>query len=145
MDLKPYNEQEYNKLCAKFLEWEMSDDDFGIRYWKESPDGVSNWYLDEMHFHEDRNWIMEVVEKIKTLKETKGSGIGTTMVTKFEITNCSVIIGYENGDYYGSISIGHTDNGKYYKHENDVNNTKEAVILAIWQFLQFYYTNLESK
>ena len=63
--MKPYNEKEYNKLCAEFLEWEMSDDDFGVRYWKESPDGVSNWYLDEMQFHENWNWIMEVVEKIK--------------------------------------------------------------------------------
>ena len=61
MGMKPYNEKEYNRLCAEFLGWEQGEDG---RYWKETPTESSNWYVDEMYFHSDWNWIMEVVEKI---------------------------------------------------------------------------------
>jgi hypothetical protein len=58
--MKPYNKQEFNQVCAEFLGWELEDE----RYWKETPTESSNWYVDEMYFHENWNWIMEVVEKI---------------------------------------------------------------------------------
>jgi len=107
---------EFNKRCAEFL-------------------NISKEYLD---FYNNWNAIFEVIENIKNLKETVGNGIGTRMVTKFDITNIGVTIGFENGDFYGSIHIGHTDNGKYFKFDNDCDNVKEATIQAINKFLIWY-------
>lgn len=63
--MNPFNEQEFNRLCAEFLGWEQGEDG---RYWKETPTESSNWYVNEMYFHSDWNWIMEVVRKIISLR-----------------------------------------------------------------------------
>lgn len=142
-------------MCADLLGWKKEEDvlihqangkqirsaiyqtpffkkQIGITY------SSGKYSIEKLKFDSDWNWIMEVVEKIKSLKETKGKGAGTLMVNKFEMSNYSVLIGFENGDYYGSIYVGHTDNGKYYKSQKDVNNLKEAVVQAIWEFLNWY-------
>lgn len=132
--MKTFNRLEYNKLCAEFLK--MEKDAFILQKNIEKNTGICH-----LNFDSDWNLIMNVIEKIKCLKETEGQGKGTLMVTKFEITNYSVTIAFENGDRYDSISIGHTDNGKYFKHENDVDNVKQATLQAIWQFLNWYNEN----
>ena len=93
----------------------------------------------ELKFHTDWNWLMYAVEFIKELKETVGHTKDVTfMVTKVSITNYAVTIDYENGDTYNSISVGHTDNGKYFKHLGDKNNIQEALFSAVTKFAYYY-------
>ena len=73
---------EYNKRCAECLGWETEDADedsctYDTPYlinvsesedWEASMDDYTNHLkIDEMLFHSDWNWIMEVVEAIKQL------------------------------------------------------------------------------
>lgn len=96
------------------------------------------WYA-YPKFDSDWNWLMEAVEFIKSLKETKGNCEGNCyMVTRFNIGINSVLISYENGDLYDSICIGHTDNGKYFKNVGDVDTVKEAVFIAVSDFAKKY-------
>jgi len=106
--MKPYNEQEFNKLCAEFLEWDQSED---RRYWKETPTESSNWYLDELKFHSDWNWIMDVVDKIE-----KTCGVS--------------IVG---GPVKKSACVIHL--GNLEARSGQGNSKKEAVVEAIWEFL----------
>lgn len=93
----------------------------------------------QLEFHSDYNWSMEVVDFIKNLKEIRGNGANRCwMITKFDITNNSVTINYDNGDLYNSIYVGHTDNGKYYKADKDVDTLKEALFIAISDFAKLY-------
>jgi hypothetical protein len=107
MGMKPYNKQEYNRLCAEFLGWEQGEDG---RYWKKTPTESSNWYVDEMYFHSDWNWIMEVWEKIK-------------LIPNFE-------------DWYDDLKLGSMRNmicGTF-----SIVDPKEAVVQSIWEFLNWY-------
>jgi len=61
--MKEFNLEEYNKMCSEFLEWE-----FQHGYY--NPDHLHEYSFkttEDLKFHSDWNWIMEVVEKIKTL------------------------------------------------------------------------------
>jgi hypothetical protein len=64
MDLKPYNEQEFNRLCAEFLGIKKSQD---LYAWN-----LLLFSEDELLFHSDWNWIMEVVEKISNIPDGVG-------------------------------------------------------------------------
>lgn len=69
MDLKPYNKQEFNKLCANFLGG-IYDSDV-TKYWFHLPvkwEGVFAPTTNDLKFHSDWNWIMEVVKKIILLR-----------------------------------------------------------------------------
>jgi hypothetical protein len=59
--MKPYNKQEFNQVCAEFLGWEQGEDGY---YNRDMHHDYSFVKPDEMKFHSDWNWIMEVVEKI---------------------------------------------------------------------------------
>jgi hypothetical protein len=63
MDLKPYNEKEYNRLCVEFIGLKCHEPS---GYWTLPTfmDG-DGWTMTDMKFHSDWNWIIEVVEKIK--------------------------------------------------------------------------------
>ena len=114
--LKPYNEQEYNRLCAEFIGWKHYE---GLNSsWNGSFETVQsdNYFFNrvytksELKFHSDWNWIMEVWEKIK-------------LIPNFE-------------DWYDDLKLGSMRNmicGKLY-----FVNAKEAVTQAIWQFLNWY-------
>jgi hypothetical protein len=61
--MKEFNLEEYNKMCAKFLGWE-----FQHGYY--NPDHLHEYSFkttEDLKFNSDWNWIMEVVDKIKTL------------------------------------------------------------------------------
>ena len=105
--MKPYNEEEYNRLCAEFLGWEQGEDG---RYWKETPTESSNWYVDEMYFHSDWNWIMEVWEKIKLIPNSE--------------------------DWYDDLKLTSMRNMIYGRFLSL--NSKEAVVESIWYFLNWY-------
>ena len=130
--MKPYNEQEFNKLCAEFLGWKEDfaheSDEYG---YIQTVDGymtpfinvdiihsiISEYNISEnihsitqLKFDSDWNWIMEVVEKISI--------------------NYDWSIEKVVGVYQVLIPISQT---------NVINtNKKEAVVQAIWQFLNWY-------
>jgi len=62
--MKEFNKEEYNKMCAEFLGG-IYDSNLK-RYWFRLPI-VLFPTIEELKFDSDWNWIMEVVEKIKTL------------------------------------------------------------------------------
>ena len=68
--MKPYNEQEYNRLCAEFIGLECHEPS---GYWTLPTfmDG-DGWTMTDMKFHSDWNWIMEVVEKISNIPDGVG-------------------------------------------------------------------------
>jgi hypothetical protein len=115
--MKPYNEQEFNNLCAEFLGYvntTATDPDFNI-FENEKGMIIGNkihTMLEtmSMKFHSDWNWIMEVWEKIK-------------LIPNFE-------------DWYINLKLSSMRNmicGKF-----SIVDPKEAVIQAIWQFLTWY-------
>ncbi len=122
--MKPYNEIEFNILCAEFLGWEQGEDG---RYWKETPTESSNWYVDEMYFHSDWNWIMEVVEKIDNIFVFEDYSISMTL----ETDGLSIItVHYYQPD--------RTKQKRTKQFTSKSKNKKEAVVEAIWQFLNWY-------
>jgi hypothetical protein len=129
MDLKPYNEQEFNKLCAEFLGWEQGEDG---RYWKETPTESSNWYVDEMYFHSDWNWIMEVKKAIESVR--------------LDVPNYNVIEWFEVHLYSRGCLIksglrhvdGETTSPYYYENSVWKKDLQESTVQAIWQFINWY-------
>jgi hypothetical protein len=103
MGMKPYNEQEFNKLCAEFLGIKKSQD---LYVWN-----LLLFSEDELLFHSDWNWIMEVVEKIHYFK--------TLIISN---NHCEVHFMIEDNMRINVC----------------VRTTKEAVVEAIWQFLNWY-------
>lgn len=119
MDLKPYNEQEFNKLCAEFLEWEQSEDG---RFWKQTPTESSNWYLDEMYFHSDWNWIMEVIDAIEQM-EFYSFSIQKQPFHNLHVAQVFIAPLHPYGMSVPFTSAVHRE------------SRKEAVVQAIWEFI----------
>ena len=107
MDMKHYNEQKYNRLCAEFLGWKLEDG----YYNRDMHHDYSFVKEDELKFHSDWNWIMEVVEKIHYFK--------------------TLIISNNHCEVHFMIE----DNMRINVHAR---TTKEAVVEAIWRFLNWY-------
>jgi hypothetical protein len=122
MDMKPYNEQEFNRLCAEFLGWKQNSKK--TTFYVDKNDGRHIYEIQDLKFHSDWNWIMEVVDKIEGLREGE------------EVEhNWYVTIG--EGNYCRIF----TDEFKTFQDEiivYNANTKKEAVVLAIWEFLQSY-------
>lgn len=90
---------EGNDLLAKFMG--MTYEDSWSRLWKPNinitpPEffnylceqmGDYKWYIDELKFNLDWNWIMPVVEKIEKLPE----------ILSFDIFSCDVIVQLNSG------------------------------------------------
>ena len=128
---------EYNKRCAKFLgaidnthEWgfmlqpnelNLSFDLFNKKLF--SNDEGSGWFVKDLKFHSDWNWIMEVVEKIQTLDKLGG----IVMIQQGRCRITSRMAG--DNTVYADVSY-------YYLH--GMRKQKEAVVQAINQFLIWY-------
>jgi hypothetical protein len=107
-------------MCAEFLGWDQSEDG---RYWKETPIESSNWYLDEMKFHSDWNWIMDVVGAIDKL-EFFSFDIQKQPFCNLNVAQVNVAPLHPYGMSILFTSAVHKE------------SKKEAVIQAIWEFLQ---------
>jgi hypothetical protein len=120
--MKPYNEQEFNRLCAEFLGWKQNSKK--TTFYVDKNDGRHIYEIQDLKFHSDWNWIMQVVDKIEGLKEGE------------EVEhNWYVTIG--EGNYCRIF----TDEFKTFQDEiivYNANTKKDAVVLAIWEFLQSY-------
>lgn len=132
--MKPYNQHEYNRLCAEFLGWESLSPKTKYCYWKYPEEKSFTFKLgspvhsNNLIFHSDWNWIIEVVEKIENLRgvtvETNNNWVGEFTI----VIRCG---GY-SGTYYKSI------NKPRVSHGQDFRTKKEAVVESIWQFLNWY-------
>ncbi len=116
--MKPFNKEEYNIMCAEFMGGVKEViPEGGLAGYKE---GTVLWsYLFSSHkdpvtyldFDDDWNWIMEVVEKIQFYK-----------ALIISINHCEIHFMPNDGI---RINVG----GR---------TTKEAVVQAIWEFLNWY-------
>lgn len=117
MGVKPYNEREYNRLCAEFLDYEVVQTKSGEPLYKI---GEYEYYLHKLRFHSDWNWIMQVVEKIESLLH-RPNELDTPI---YCVTNFRNIVKIETVN----------DEIVWVKRSSK----KEAFIQAIWEFLQWY-------
>jgi hypothetical protein len=154
--MKEFNKEEYNKMCAEFLEFTEHIPNEERRKWNDecypdlpyyrleynvpiqfghdyiTPTVLHVLYNDadkiprltekiavaKMKFHSDWNWIMEVVEKIETL-------IDGFVLFRIEDEGCFVAaMGVQNYNNYTTMAT-----------------KKEAVIQAIWDFLNWHKEN----
>ena len=54
---------ENNKIIAEFMWWKEQEEDFMF-----NPKTSGSIYIKSLLFHKDWNWLMEVVEKIESIK-----------------------------------------------------------------------------
>ncbi len=118
--MKEFNLEEYNKLCAEFLEWVFQHGYYNPNHLHEY-----SFETDEsLKFHSDWNWIMEVVEKIEQLGY------------RFNINNF-------DGNY-AEIRSGSCIDEKI-SDSSDLDkefiSKKEAAVQSIWEFLNWYKEN----
>jgi hypothetical protein len=129
MGMTPYNQQEYNRLCAEFLG--------GIEYipkpWYYFPKYNRHYYfpnklcpnrftIDTMKFHSDWNWIHMIKEEI----------CKTKLIDEFNTTYDSVAKGWNCHIFPAHINTFNSF------RSNILNTEKEAVVETIWKFLQWY-------
>lgn len=116
--------QEYNKLCAEFLGWKSLSPKTKYCYWKFPEELCFKLRCSEpvhsnnLLFHTDWNWIIEVEESIEKLDD---------MV-------------YLRNERLGGINFYTIDFNNEATFYGQNLSKKEAVIEAIYQFLKWYKT-----
>ena len=116
---KEFNKEEYNKLCAEFCGYIVvpaGDKPIG---------SIKRPLISEafIHYDEDWNWIMEIVDTIPQ----KVQGINVSI----HPNSCLITDTGVRGKYSLNAS-------KNIVMITDAQNRKEAVIQAIWEFLNWY-------
>lgn len=126
--MKPYNEQEFNRLCAEFIGLECHEPS---GYWTLPTfmDG-DGWTMTDMKFHSDWNWIMEVVEKIEITYPKY------TLQWEYDTREEFSDRGGKYKAYWFTIYT--KDEILDYLKDERKPTRKEAVVQAIWQFLNLY-------
>ena len=103
MDLKEYNEQEYNKLCAEFLGWKNKGMvNFELWVSTENQYGITT---NELKFHSDWNWIMEVFKKIQQKGYLYGIVAEASSIWKHEDIDTPVFIQTSKASLEASIQV----------------------------------------
>jgi hypothetical protein len=107
-----FNLEEYNRLCAEFLGYEIFENEECFK----TPN--KNGWVNLNIFYTDWNWIMEIVGKIETLFDG-------FVLFNIEDENCFVAVtGVRNYHNYTTMA-----------------SKKEAAVHAIWHFLNWYKEN----
>lgn len=137
--MKPYNEQEFNRLCAEFLgiNLDLNSNQINKYYQQaismyefERIDGTNKDFIDYFLFHSDWNWIMEIRDKIISLGYRVE--IGTTVIIGLKLPDIKNDF-KQFADLYTDEILGNS-----LKIVSNNNNEKEAVVQAIWEFLNWY-------
>ena len=122
---------ENNKIIAEFMGESKQPYEFP-KFGKIDTNG--DWkdifFDNQLKFHSDWNWLMEVVEKIERLEDLE----------RFEITNHSVnITYYQSKENKFILNLNHRNNGLYLMGgENTVNTKIQAVYKACLEFIKWY-------
>ncbi len=120
--MKTFNIEEYNRMCAEFLGFKYKNQ---TKFWTSYPLSDDSYLsqlgyirMDDLIFHSDWNWIHEIVEKIEDLD----------VIASFQIENPTIYI-------WAS-----TENSTFEDIQVDIfdKTKKEAVVQAIWEFLNYY-------
>ena len=122
---------ENNKIIAEFLTGKEADIFHFPKFQYYTTEGVFKDYFtfNQLEFHSNWNWLMEVVEKIESLEDTE----------RFEITNSGVnITHYQTKEVKFIYNGGHTNNGMYLMTEKAVETKKEAIYNACVEFIKWY-------
>lgn len=113
--MKTFDRKEYNKLCAKFVgAFKDANGDYDFEGIDFIFQGCTS--TEPLLFDSDWNWIMEVVERIESL-------------------GYSFTIGNNHASIWKGGSAIVSSNAKIKQSK------KEAVVQAIWNFLNWYYEN----
>lgn len=133
--MEKFDLKKYNRLCAEllgFVNVTPTDKDFNIH---EHPTGVLGKTMIETNFTnlftEDYNWIMEVVEKIENLYSHPNKAIN------FDIQSGQIEV------FQRPYTLdGNHQHEVIYLGDGYINNSKkQALIPAIWTFLNWYNQN----
>jgi hypothetical protein len=116
--MKELNKEEYNKMCADFMGMQYADE----RSFNKEAGTWTHSMRSLDSFHTDWNWIMEVVEKIESTQRSKFSPY-THPAVEVSSLCCSIV-------FYG--------NYKQVVAEVIRPTKKEAVVQAVWEFLNWY-------
>lgn len=116
---------EYNKKCAKFLK--LNIDEYWVKFEKDMPSSIRMTYskthhIEQLQFHSDWNWIMELVEAIEKLENTE-------FFMEWFCLNGSNIGLYKRHKQNGSTLW------EYIARFSNIKTKKEAMVEAINQFL----------
>ena len=105
METKPYNEQEYNKLCAEFLKWKFLPvtalHNFREGSWRDSK---WNHHFD-LKFHSDWNWIIEIFKKIQKEGYMYGIVVGASSIWKYEDVTTPIFIQTSEDPLEASVRV----------------------------------------
>jgi hypothetical protein len=117
--MKPYNKQEFNRLCAKFLGWKHYE---GLNpSWNGSFETIQSdsyffnrvYTKSELRFHSDWNWIMEVALKIRSIQPFETEYNDEKSIVPFVNFRSAVVVAL--------------------MHAN-----KKVAVETIWEFLNWY-------
>ena len=129
------NTTENNKIIAEFMIKQEPTENFCVGSIGQEVGvftGIKTEYFkyEDLKFHSDWNWLMEVVEKIERLEDLE----------RFEITNHSVnITYYQSKENKFILNLNHRNNGLYLMGgENTVNTKIQAVYNACLEFIKWY-------
>ena len=128
--MKPFNKEEYNRMCAEFMGL-VEAKPYKTAYTTNNSTNLPASFLELVHsemegeswyvypkFDTDWNWIMEVVDKIESL------GYYTN------------ILSADNDSKRHTMHI--VEVHKSEEYTEFIDSKKEAVVQAIWVFLNWY-------
>ena len=115
-----FNKEEYNRMCAEFLGLTQYKGMLNCHYWQGADYIVKGTPTERLKYDTDWNWIMEVVDKINDPE----NGI----MVSIHPNSCMIT---DNGRR-GKWSLNSISN---IVRVIDAKDRKEAVIQAIWEFL----------
>ena len=136
---------QYNKRCAEFLDI-VTEEPHWVEFNKFMPNSIAMSYgrrhhIEQLQFHSDWNWIMEVVEAIENLLDgTRPFKYGKLDDLSFNIGNESVKVKASFWTNPNTVDGNYWSYFKYNKKFDKVSK-KEAVVQAINQFLIWYEQN----
>jgi hypothetical protein len=119
--MKIYDEIEFNQQCAEFLGWKQNSNK--TTFYVDKNDGRYIYEIQDLKFHSDWNWIHEVIDKIDKLE------FFSFHIEKQPFQNLNLAQVYVAPLHPYGMSIPFTSA----VHRE---NKKEAVVQAIWEFLQ---------
>lgn len=122
---------EYNETCVKFLGWRKTHPN--IKDWHIYITPIGSISYDKMLFHSDWNWIMEVKSRIVNLQLSVSPSIHRLYFNTFACKK------NHDEEFVYKVRI-HSD-FKELEFKSESNDEKEAVVQAIWNFLNWYNEN----
>ncbi len=142
---KEFSLLEYNKLCADLLGWEETYNGFicSEKHCHLDYESYHEGSISNLKFHSDMNWIDCILYEIEhNITIDNYVNIKGFLQPKMDKIHTKVEYGSEvrkGKDYYGYICIitFFTFSGHQFKGYHDTDR-KEAIISAIWEFLNWY-------